>query len=385
MNRYTLLAPVVMIAAVCFACVQSPTTPASQPQALSIHGRPPVCSFDASKVRILQQNYDPNFNHPHYLSPGSPGTIQVSNISNQMRDDINNAFVNAPPSVQREMCVLTGFNVFIDSDTCSNGVVVPCQPISAVNPAWGLRDPSNGKMYIAIPGSLWSGGSAGSPANAESLVQYEDAALQAVVAKVNNSVWSASPPRITSSKPIDTWPAVLAALAHELGHVKFFYTIHGKNQSFTALQPCLSTVPGTSDVPDFFSGWSYNNPKKLVPKDSWRLLLDKKSDDNGSSVDHSATPLLSQFPASANPDQLLTNLLTSVNQPWPSFWGAWSPDEQFVETYVLYALAGDAQNPGNVQKLEITIGGSPYDIIQGIPNMPALNNRIGCVASLPIL
>lgn len=255
----------------------------------------------------------------------------------------------------------------------------------------GPSRPSNFNMYIAIPGSLWSGGSVGSPANAESLVQYEDAALQAVVAKVNNSVWSTAPPRITSSNPNDaTWPAVLAAIAHELGHVKFFYTIHpnnshGENYSFTALQPCLSTVPGTSNVPDFFSGWSYNNPKKLVPKDRWRLLLDQKSDDNGSLVDHSAPPLLSQFPLSANPDQLLTDLLTSVNQPWPSFWGAWSPDEQFVETYVLYALAGDAQYPGNVQNLVITIGGSPYDIIQGIPTKPALNNRIGCVASLPIL
>jgi hypothetical protein len=56
-----------------------------------------------------------------------------------------------------------------------------------------------------------------------------------------------------------------------------------------------------------------------------------------------------------------------------------------VETYVLYALAGTAQNPGNVQNLVIIIGSNSYDIIQGIQNMPLLQNNIGCVASLPAL
>src|SRR6202035_2821977 len=38
---------------------------------------------------------------------------------------------------------------------------------------------------------------------------------------------------------------------------------HGNKYDFSALQPCST---GNSRIPDFFSGWSYNNSNKLVPK-----------------------------------------------------------------------------------------------------------------------
>jgi len=223
--------------------------------------------------------------------------------------------------------------------------------------------------------------------NAMVLSAYEGVVLSYFARNAGNSSWGTSGtpfPTISSANPDTSWAAVLAALAHELGHVKFAFTIHpnnthGKNYDFGALQPCST---GTSSIPDFFSGWSYgNNPKKLVPKDTWRLFSDKKSDDNGKIVDHSMAPSLKDFTNSSNdPNQLLYTMYTGSTQPWASFWGAWSPDEDFVETYVLYALSA------NVKNLYININGNPsYDIISGVSTKPALLNKVQCVANLPVI
>ncbi len=136
---------------------------------------------------------------------------------------------------------------------------------------------------------------------------------------------------------------------------------------------------------DFFVGWDHKkNLKKLVPKDLWRQFGNQESDDNKSTTEHSMSPYLSDFgnsspnPTGQNANQLLYTLYSGTNQPWASFWGATAPDEDFVETYVLYALMA------HVQSLQISINGfKPYDIIGGVAGKATLASKLQCVASLP--
>jgi hypothetical protein len=333
-----------------------------------------------SKIQVLQPDYSPL--NTHYSPPTDPRNIQQNYpLRQQISDDLSTAFSNAPKKVQDDVCALTG--VFIDSNSCpNNGDVNNCQT-SAFPVSWGYRSSENidrGNMYIAIPGALWAGGG---NTHAILLSSYEGTILNNFVQNTGNSSWGTTPPTISSANPDTPWAAVLAALSHELGHVKFNYTIHpnathGRNYDFGALQPC-STGANTS-IPDFFSGWSYNNSKKqLVPKDTWRLFSHQESDDNGLKIDHSMPPTLNDFKNSTNPNQLLFTLYTGSDQPWASFWGAWSPDEDFVETYVLYALSE------NVQNLVISINGNAYDIISGVSGKSALQNKVQCVANLPVI
>lgn len=373
----------IIVIGVGFACTQ--LQPRSH-QALT-------CTF-TSTVKVLAQSYSP-LNTPY--TPPTSNIQQNYSIRQQILDDISQAFSNAPSQVQDDLCALSG--VFIDLSSCLNGDVNNCQNVTAAFPvSWGYRSSQNidrGNTYVAIPGSLWIGGS---NANAMVLSAYEQIVLNNFVQNSGNSCWVNSSnsrsknicpgttyptPTISRANPDASWATVLAALAHELGHVKFNVTIHpnatyGRNYKFGALQPCSI---GTGNIPDFFSGWSYgNNPKKLIPKDLWRQFSNKQSDDNGQPVDHSIPPYLTDFANSSNdPNQLLYTMYTGSNQPWASFWGAWSPDEDFVETYVLYALSA------NVTNLDIDINGVPYDIISGVSGKSALQKKIQCVANLPVI
>jgi hypothetical protein len=371
MRRSILLLPVVIFAGLCSACTQSP----SPTSGLS-------CNF-VSNIQVLKPGYFPYPTSNHYSPPTDPGNIQQNyQLRPEISGDLSQAFSKAPQRVQDDLCALTG--VFIDSSSCLNGDVNNCQNVTGAFPvSWGYRSSDNqdrGKMYVAIPGTLWAGGD---NTHAILLSAYEQTVLNYFVQHARNSSWGTTP-TISSANPDTSWAGVLAALSHELGHVKFNFTIHpgtsGRNYKFDALQPCSTST--SSSIADFFSGWSYgNNPKKLVPKDTWRQFADRQSDDNGRSIDHSMAPTLNDFRNSANdPNQLLYTLYTGSNQPWASFWGAWSPDEDFVETYVLYALSA------NVQNLYISINGNtPYDIISGVSGKPALQNKVQCVANLPLI
>jgi hypothetical protein len=369
MRRSILLLPAIIVAGLCSACTQSP----SPTSGLSCTSLP--------TIQVLQPGYSP-LNKPYSAPTDSVNIQQNYQLRPEISDDLSTAFSNAPQRVKDDLCGLTG--VFIDSSSCPGGNVNNCQT-SAFPISWGYRSSENtdrGKMYIAIPGSLWAGGD---KTHAILLSAYEQTVLNYFVQHARNSSWGTTP-TISSANPDTSWAGVLAALSHELGHVKFNFTIHpmgtsGRNYKFDALQPCSTSTSTSTSIADFFSGWSYgNNPKKLVPKDTWRQFADRQSDDNGQLVDHFVPPKLSDFTNSSNPNQLLYTLYTGSDQPWASFWGAWSPDEDFVETYVLYALSA------NVQNLYISIKGhSPYDIISGVSGKPALQNKVQCVANLPVI
>jgi hypothetical protein len=384
MTRSILLVAAGIFSAVLFACVQTPSPP---PARTSVAAN---CTFNASSVGVLAPRYFPDPDSNTYSSPGQ--NLQAGSfLSPQMLNDINAAFTNAPLPVQNDICALSG--IFIDTSSCQGGTINPCTPVDNKIPvSWGYRSynknkPDAGSMYIAIPATLWPAANAA----AIPLSQYEQSVVQFFAQNAGNANWSSGGayplPTISNvsySNSDTSWPTVLAALAHELGHVKFNYTIHkknnyGKDYDFSALNSC-----NISGVTDFFNWWTYNgNGKKLIPKGYWRHLGRQDNVNSNARIDHSLSPYLSDFQdLTQNPNSLLYALYAGQVEPWASFWGAWSPDEDFVETYVLLSLLN------NMQSLQISIPGySPYDIIANTTqdNKPILYGKIQCVANLPTI
>jgi hypothetical protein len=389
MTRSILLVAAGILAAALFACA----APSGSPPAPRIAAN---CTFNASSVGVLASGYTPDPDSNTYSIPGRNLQAGIS-LSTQMLNDINAAFTNAPLAVQNDICALSG--IFIDTSSCQGGTINPCTPINNNVPvSWGYRSYNRadlGSMYIAIPASLWPS------ANymAMPLTQYEQNAAQYFALNAGNPYWGSKTtptyalPTISSmsyNNPGTSWPTVLAALAHELGHVKLNYTIHkqnhyGEDYDFSSLHNCNT---GSTTI-DFFTWWTYSgSDKKLFPKGSkgyWRQFGYQDNQNSNKRIDHSLPPYLSDFSDLAhypNPNPLLYALYANDAEPWASFWGAWSPDEDFVETYVLFALLN------NMTSLQISISGySPYDIIANTTsnNKPVLYSKIQCVANLPTI
>jgi len=390
MTRSILLVAAGILAASCAACAPPSSSPPAPTRVAA------NCTFNASSVGVLAPGYFPNPGGNTYSIPGQ--NLQTgSSLSTQMINDINAAFTNAPLAVQNDVCALSG--IFIDTSSCQGGTINPCTPVNNNLPvSWGYRsynraDP--GFMYVAIPASLWPTVNT----MAIPLSQYEQNAVQYFALNAGNPYWGSSTnptyplPNISSvsyNNRGTSWPTVLAALAHELGHVKFNYTIHKKNHygedyDFSLLHNCNT---GSTTI-DFFNWWTYSgNYKKIFPKGSkgyWRQFGYQDNQNSNQKIDHSLSPFLSDFKDLthyANPNPLLYTLYSDEAEPWASFWGAWSPDEDFVETYVLSALLD------NMTSLQISISGySPYDVIANTTqnNKPVLYSKIQCVANLPTI
>jgi len=157
---------------------------------------------------------------------------------------------------------------------------------------------------------------------------------------------------------------VLAALAHEVGHVVWARTaIPNVGQQYS-LTPLIYCPAG-----DFFTGWDYNRMAAqhpdLVPPNRWRRFR-MRNTEAGPPLRHSNPPSLDDLdnPAIANG---ALYALYQPGQPWASLFAAQTADEDFVETYAMAVLTGYNPNTG-------TFGGplrSMPLIIPGAPTPPA--------------
>jgi hypothetical protein len=102
----------------------------------------------------------------------------------------------APPFFRGQLCALDG--VFVSAD----------------NRSWALRNRDTGKGYIAVADDLWNGA-----AHAMSFRAFENRVLKALL-----KGWP-GPGHPVLAGPPDSERTVLAALAHEYGHVLFYRTI----------------------------------------------------------------------------------------------------------------------------------------------------------------
>jgi len=187
---------------------------------------------------------------------------------------------------------------------------------------------------------------------------------------------------------------ILAALAYEVGHMRWFQYLNPSQpgtpnydpNSFCAsgIQPGFFTyswqgpqAQGGITVPSSWLPFGYRDPTNLhLPGDPQTATIDYYIRNNDL---RNAAPLL---------DRLYLN-----GDPWPSFFSTLSPEEDFVETYKFYVLTHVQDTKivgaGHLKSLPTTIYGAPTPYNENIPadyfsnnGKPHLHNKTDCVAGI---
>jgi hypothetical protein len=312
------------------------------------------------------------------------------NLRKEIVADLKNAYTNAPPFFQRQLCLLDG--VYLNPTGCGNGGVNSCNSLASgaiFGSSWGFRSgypraSDNGRRYIAVSAGLWQPNQPALPFH-----QFADMQLQALAPWGGAQVQASNPPT-----PDTSWMTILAAMAHEFGHVRWVdVTVPlrappndpaGGPPDFNLLHNCL--LPDGSNF-DFFLGWSYRNDNELFPKGGWRHFNDRQSEANHP-IDHISAPLISQFSAGSadkNNDlfyELFQNNNDAPDGPWASYFGSRAPDEDFVESYVLGVLT--ANTSGVAYSLPVTLvysNGSmkTVDVPKTLSSRAILQNKMSCI------
>ena len=379
MIRSALLLCAGILAAVCSACAP-PLAMVAAPVKTALCSANDANSF-VRAVSILDTSTGYNPNGQYGVPPKVVGASPTGNVATNLAA----AFSIAPPFFRQHLCDLDG--VFIDPTAC-NGLD-GCSTRS-----WGFRDPTSGKLYIGLSqNALWANGNP-----APILADYETRLLNWQLAALNQQpglAWGSGGPPFFSSRYDPNDPAntsamsVLAALAHELGHVRWYELNVSRpgtyNYDFShTLMPCRD---GSTYF--FDQSWIYGNRQYLYPP-QWRYATDAASP----GVSHYDFPQNSdlQHPGSAAGWRYnVAALLNGRSHPWVSLSASLTPDHDFVETYVFTVLTynGTLNPPVQpyVQSLLLTVSGFgfspdiPYDYWHKRGDQ-RLARKIGCVADL---
>ena len=340
-----------------------------------------------NSIQVLKPSYSPNVPAGQYRPPQ---TIPDYVLRDEIKQDLSDAFTNAPLFFRQHLCDLDG--IYISTAGCTgdaNNCALPSNG-AVFGASWGFRSHYQnaadvGNEYIAISAGLWPADGTGH-SHALLFQVFENALLQ------NLAPWGGFGV-LTPSDPNTSWITILAALAHEFGHVYWadmnISPPDGNNPppgtyDFGRLQSCSTG--------DFFGYWDYHNSRQLQSSGRWRGFNDR-GNAAGVRLDHEFLPLLAQFD-----DQGLTSdekndlllLLYQPHQPWPSYFGSVSPEEQFVETYVFHVLIGNKRDYNNngpyLRSLPVTLtytDGPPQ--VVDVPKdffsvgKPNLNSKIDCI------
>jgi hypothetical protein len=316
------------------------------------------CNFGSSVHFLdLSAPYDPSSG----LTPpaGQP-------IPQTWANDLDQAFAIAPPAFQDQLCRLNG--VFIDPTSCGD-------PVACFGRSWGLsqRRYGHGK-YIALSVGFWANPS-------PSYAQYESALMQSVLplplpGATYSSPQSCAPFGVCSGANTFAM-TLLAALAHEMGHIRWYDLVDPNPANFCA-----------DATGNFFSeSWSntVHRPPPwrdvLTPGERNRLRHAHQWPDS-----HAFPPYIDDIDNSSGSTRanLIYGLLVAT-QPWASGLAAISPDEDFVETYKFKVLT-TAQSP--LTSVKITVPGigaaniavDYFNALVGSDNRKIeLVNKVNCI------
>jgi hypothetical protein len=261
-------------------------------------------------VKFVAEPFDPQ-------NPGA-GPQPTTQPLGALQADLQSAYSIAPAYLRSQLCQLDG--IFITTDGHS----------------WGFRNIATGQRYIALSTSLWSG----NPASAITLDAYENRVLGPPLSWPTSD---ASRPNYLPATPNGGSMTILAALAHEFGHVLWADILiypRGSNpnsanfcgreldKSWTggplpASWTAFGDVdPNQADVPDD----DVNDPPGQGDPSAGNVHIKKLLD-----------ALRSQPPQIERAHQILRRLLARP-RPYPSLLGAFSANEHFVETFMLYTM-----------------------------------------------
>jgi hypothetical protein len=310
--------------------------------------------------------------------------------------DLAEAFIIAPPFFVQQLCHLDG--IFINTNHCTTFLNNQGGPVCAgastqqiTEDSWGYREgpwqfapgspPPPGTpaahygRYIALSAGPWNQANQHAP----SYSNYAQTLLQQLLPWADTS-----PPSYSTNTAADTSAmAVLASLAHEFGHVLWYDTFR-------------PTPGGSYDFNTFCRGTFFRNTWRSVdPPPMWREFGEIQNEHAPPDIDISdiALAIARHSIRPGHAGDLLHEILKR-GAHWASPFAAFSPDEDFIETYTLYVLT--KANPA-LTSLKNTITGAtdgtcskqPGGICQDdVPSdltgnyKPELRRKLDCIANL---
>lgn len=362
MKRSALIVCIGLVSALTAACQQTPPLSTATPFKVSAVTGFPSCEdqkissgtdFVAKKAFFLL-SFDPTIT-AHYQPPAMDASSTVSG-HDPYSTDLAWAWTNAHPFFQQYLCGLTA--VFIIQNKCPfNG----CTQADVINYSWGFREHppqievnQAPRRYIATSMQLWQGGQA-PPLNI-----YETRRLQYLLKWTSRSTDGVDPPAYTTPTPNIPQMSVLAALAHEFGHL-LWWDVFVQMPGGT-----INPSDPTSCNSAFYSkSWEYG---PLIPRGRRGRWVEFGDISNNNHLRDDANMALFFGALNAGNDfvevgDLLHEIYsgklpdgTVVNSGrWPSGLAAYSTDEDFVETFQLLVLM-TAKSP--LRDLPITINGT---------------------------
>jgi hypothetical protein len=313
-------ATIVALASAC--AIQAPLAPPIAPTSLP-NPQPRLatntCSFaDVNLARITDLTYDPT-------TYNVPATTSVDPHSDEYLT-LQDAFNRSGSTFKNLLCGLKG--IFI----------IPSG--SDYNKSWGFRDPRNPKdltnRFVGISEDLWRTNSSGHLVPID-FITFEDTTTKELLRGVNSIA------SIGDANPKDGTETLLAVLAHEFGHVLWndiLVATPGSDPSFESF--CSGIFPTYS--------WTSTIKQKL-----WRNFAEISDtantamDPNDPPVNGPDDPLPQEIKARTLDNliyhgklkkarKIIARLLNSSVRPWPSLFGSFSANEDFVETFRLYVL-----------------------------------------------
>jgi hypothetical protein len=248
---------------------------------------------------MLAAGYDPDPDHMNHTLPS--GTRPLPDPYCASMTDVYNA---ASPSFKNQLDSLDATFIIDDSQ---------CPTVSAcVQDSWGLRDRATKRTFVALSSGLWNNGPP----------KYSDF-QQSVI----SGLLGQHSPITINVNPDNATMTILAALAHELGHISWWKNSVEHKSCFSEPIPVftdISWIVHDDRTPKFqyfgkerrydpaHPGAGGNYPKGGVDKDKIKI-------DYGS-------------------PQMNNDLTVIYSGEWASIFATVTPDEDFVETYVLGGL-----------------------------------------------
>jgi hypothetical protein len=309
----------------------------------------PLAVCDAPSFADAVQMLPAPFN-PTHTDVDPPAGIA---LDQDIHDALQAAFGTAPDVLKTLLCGLDGVYV---TPTAS----------------WGYRNSVNKKRYAAIPATLWSVGA--SPRRTPK--SYKDYETDIVDGLLPN--WGGLKYQPDPGGPADSGTTtIVAALAHEAGHV-LWYDIY------------VPTPRKPPDLSRFCNGMFYTEAwadlGDTPPATRWRAFGLRSGTHQAGDVQ--IGDIISAPPGQKGAKVAVIYRLKGTPTPrgrWANLFAAFSPEEDFVETFKLFVLrrAQDPNHPLHL-KAKIKIDGTSItrDIPGTVSSRPVLQRKLACFAHI---
>jgi hypothetical protein len=363
MIRSALLLFAGVLVAACFACVA-----ATLPPQASFRPKLADCPTGAGLAdRVYELQVTTRlFNAVQYAacdddscqwpppSRGNPAAAYASTIKD--------AFDLAPVFFQNELCSLETVYIVTDPTLQSN------------NPRmWGMRERARGGLkHIAISSTVLNDPDLQEGPGKSPYANYETKTLHSLLASALPGDWNSGQLKYVSTEPRRAM-AILAILAHEMGHVVWWSqdVVNkpiGGGRRFYSFSWRNAFTPATPRFREF----GMNAPGDVPVGPDLQAVKADLTNPGDPTHSRAVTDLLKIYDRQS--------VGGTQYSEWPSLFATVAPDEDFVETFKLWVLTyDDATTPTSTRltslSIQIPTAAQPIDIISRFQNNDVLFSK----------